>query len=106
MEISEELKENYWRTIRRTRASGRVSPSVVAKTEEKWKKYDTAIVRQALEIHISRYSSYKENYTLGIMRNLQRCKDNGAALKRNNSFHRFEQKDYDFEALEKELLAN
>lgn len=106
MAISEELKKNYWSIIRRTRSSGRIAQSVIDKTEEKWQKYDESVIRKALELHISQYPSYKENYTLGIMRNLQRDKDSNREV-RKNQFQQFEQRgDIDFEALEQELLAN
>lgn len=106
MAISNELKESYWRIIRRTRSSGRISPSVIQKTEEKWQQYDESVIRQALEIHISRYPSYKENYTLGIMRNLQRDKDSNREH-RKQQFRQFEQRsDIDFEALERDLIEN
>lgn len=106
MAISEELKENYWKIIRRTRSSGRIAQSVIDKTEEKWQKYDESVIRQALELHISRYPSYKENYTLGIMRNLQRDKDSNREV-RKNRFQQFEQrKDIDFAELERKLLEN
>lgn len=103
----EELKKKYWNLIRQTRKSGRISPSVIEKAQAQWEKYDKGVIRQALEIHIQHYPSYPERYTLGIMRNLQRCKDNGAGVaKPRNSFNSFEQNKYDFDQLEKELLAN
>ena len=105
MAISAELKENYWRTIRRTRSSGRISPSVIEKTEAQWEKFDESVIKQALEIHISRYSSYKENYTLGIMRNLQRDKESNREY-RKNAFQLEQKQDIDFDALERDLLAN
>lgn len=106
MAISAELKENYWRTIRRTRSSGRISPSVIEKTQAQWEQFDESVIRQALEIHISRYPGYKENYTLGIMRNLQRDKDSNREH-RQQQFKQFEQQsDIDFEALEQELTEN
>ena len=103
----EELKKKYWKLVQQTRKSGRISPSVIEKAQKQWEKYDESVVRQALEIHIQHYPSYPERYTLGIIRNLQRCKDNGTESGRpKNSFNRFEQNHYDFEQLEKELLAN
>ncbi|MCX4270804.1 MAG: hypothetical protein OSJ71_00930 [Acetatifactor sp.] len=103
----EELKKKYWGLVKKTRKSGRISPSVIGKAEEQWKRFDESVVRQALEIHIQHYPSYPERYTLGIMRNLQRCKEGGPETARpRNSFNRFEQNKYDFEQLEKELLAN
>ncbi len=106
MAIAEELKENYWRIIRRTRSSGRIAQSVIKKTEEKWQKYDESIIRQALEIHISRYPGYKENYTLGIMRNLQRDRDSNREHRRQQFRQSGQRGDIDFEALERDLLAN
>lgn len=103
----EELKKKYWSLVRQTRKSGRISPSVIEKVQAQWEKFDTSVVKQALEIHIQHYPSYPERYTLGIMRNLQRCKDNGTATtKHGNSFNRFEQNNYNFDQLEEELLAN
>ncbi len=101
------LKKKYWSLVRQTRKSGRISPSVIEKAEQQWEKFDESVVRQALDIHIQHYASYPERYTLGIMRNLQRCKDNGTGTAMpGNSFNRFEQNKYDFDQLEKELLAN
>ncbi len=103
----EELKKKYWNLIRQTRKSGRISPSVIEKVQAQWERYDESVIRQALEIHIQHYPSYPERYTLGIMRNLQRCKDNGMETARpRNSFNSFKQNKYDFDQLEKELLAN
>lgn len=102
----ENLKKRYWETIRKTRSSGRISPSVIEKTEKKWEQFDKETVREALDIHISRYPGYKENYTLGIMRNLQREKQAGAKpAARRNSFNNFPQRDYDYAELERRLLA-
>lgn len=102
----ENLKKRYWEIIRKTRSSGRVSPSVIEKTERKWEQFDSETVRQALEIHIARYQGYKENYTLGIMRNLQREKQSGMKLATvKNSFNDFPQREYDYAELERRLLA-
>lgn len=103
--VSEEIRERYWAVIRRTRQSGRVSPSVVAKVEEGWKKYDEDVVEEALKIHTSRYSGYREQYTAGIMRNLQRQKQAGQPVKKD-PFSGMMRQDYDFEQMERELLAN
>lgn len=103
----DELKKKYWSAVRWSRRSGRISPSVIEKAEAQWEQFDESVVRQALEIHIQHYPSYPERYTLGIMRNLQRCKDNGTQTPGpRNNFNSFEQNRYDFDQLEKELLAN
>ncbi len=75
--VSEELKREYWKVIRRTRPSGRISPGLVSRTEEQWKAFDEDVVAEALRVHIVQHKSEKECYTLGIMRNLQKQKDKG-----------------------------
>lgn len=102
----ERLKENYWRIIRRTRKSGRISQSVQAKEEEYWKQFPEDVICEALHIHIERYPSYKECYTRGIMRNLAKAKAEGKAVSNKNPFCDFKQRDYDFDALEKQLVSN
>lgn len=105
--LSEELKHNYWAKITRTRKSGRISPSVIEKTEEVWKKFDEDVVAEALRIHTSHYPDYKENYTLGIMRNLQKQKASGRIVKKKPGFNDFSmQREYDFDELERMLLSN
>ena len=103
--ISEETRKNYWAVIRRTRQSGRISQSVIDRVEESWKSFDEDVVEEALKIHQSRYHSYKEQYTIGIMRNLQREKAQGKQVGKK-AWSPAEQHDYDFEQLEKDLLAN
>ncbi len=106
----EELKEQYWRTIAYTRKSGRISPNVKKKAEAQWEKYPREIVEEALRIHIRQYRdpSYKENYTLGIMRNLQ--KQAQAGLRKpegeKNSFCDYQQNAYDYDALLAKVRAN
>lgn len=71
-----------------------------------WKVFDEDVVREALRIHIERYPSYRESYTIGIMRNLQKQKQAGKTVKPKNSFVPKKRADYDFEELEKQLLDN
>lgn len=99
------LKENYWKLIARTRKSGRVSPNVIRKEEEYWGRYDEDVVREALSVHIRKYQNYKENYTRGIMRNMQRQKETAGQVRKENLYNRFMQRDYDYEALERDLLG-
>lgn len=101
----EELKENYWRVLRRTRKSGRISQGVVEKEEAYWGRFPREVVEQALRIHISRYPDYKESYTRGIIRNLakERGKERSAG---QNAFCSFPQRDYDYSELEKQLVEN
>ncbi len=107
MKDLEQLIQDYWKIVRGTRKSGRIAPSVIIRVQEQWKRYDKDVVMEALRIHISRYREYKEAYTIGIMRNLQKQKDAGGRIKTGNPFNTgMEQQDYDFEQLEKEILAN
>lgn len=103
--IEEHLKENYWKVIARTRKSGRISPNVIKKEEEDWKQYDEDVVKEALSVHIRKYPGFKENYTRGIMRNMQRQKAETGRVKKENQYNSFMQREYDFDALEKELLG-
>lgn len=104
--VSEELRKRYWTVIKETRQSGRISPSVISRVEESWNKYDDDVVAEALNIHILRYRGYRESYTVGIMRNLQKQKAEGRAVKKpKNSFHNFNQRSYDYDELEKMLLT-
>ena len=100
------VKAEYWKIVSRTRNSGRIAQSVKNRTEERWKKYDEDVIIEALRIHMSRYKGYKETYTIGIMRNLQKRKDSGGQIKAGNAFTQFKQNEYDFDQLEKEILAN
>lgn len=106
MKEMEELRENYWRTIAGTRKSGRIAQSVKDRVEKEWEKFDDDVVRESLSIHISRYRDFKESYTIGIMRNLQKRKESGNGTGRgSNAFNDFEQRKYDYAELEKKLLA-
>lgn len=101
-----ELKMQYWRVVSGTRKSGRIAESVKMRIEKKWDSYDDDVILEALQIHIDRYKAYKETYTIGIMRNLQKKKDMTGKIKNENQFNQFMHTDYDFEALEREILAN
>lgn len=106
MESLEELKKRYWSVVCKTRLSGRISPSIVAKMEEKWALYGEDVIRAALETHLEKYQGMKENYTLGIMRNMQRQKRQGIPLQKGNQFCQFEQRTgVDYKKLEAELEA-
>lgn len=102
----EEKKAEYWKTISRTRKSGRIAESVRKRIEETWARFDDDVVMEALQIHMQRYPMYRETYTVGIMRNLQRQKAATGKVREDNPFNRIEQNNYDFDELEKELLAN
>lgn len=106
MTAGEELRENYWRIIRRTRKSGRISQSVIDKEEAYWRQFSNDVVENALRIHISRYPSYKECYTRGIMRNLAKAAGTHRPTEARNSFCQFPQREYDFDELEKLLVNN
>lgn len=102
----EELKEKYWRTVSQTRKSGRIAGSVKERIEQEWKRFDEEVVLEALRIHINRYKDYKENYTIGIMRNLQKQKNITGRVGNSNQFNNMMNREYDMESLERELLAN
>lgn len=106
----EELKEQYWRTLAYTRKSGRISENVKKKAEAQWEKYPREIVEEALQIHIRQYRdpSYKENYTLGIMRNLSKQAQAGLRkpAEEKNAFHNYKQNDYDWDALLEKVKVN
>jgi hypothetical protein len=104
--VSETVKRNYWEAIRRTRKSGRIAQSVIDRVEESWNKFDDDVIEEALNIHLRRYGDYKENYTLGIMRNLQKRKASGAPVRKKNSFNDFEQRKYDYDELERMILSS
>lgn len=99
----EQLKEEYWKTIRYTRKSGRIARAVKDRVEKSWERYDEDVVMEALRIHMSRYPGNKENYTVGIMRNIQKRKDAGGRVKQENKFNQFEQHDYNFDAIQRAL---
>lgn len=75
--VAEDLKELYWNTMKKTRVSGRISQSLIDKTEEQWKGFDSDVVEEALLIHTSHHPNKRENYTIGIMNNLQKQKSGG-----------------------------
>ncbi|NBK93044.1 hypothetical protein D5278_13825 [bacterium 1XD21-13] len=104
--VSEDLKEQYWSLIRRTRKSGRVAQSVIDRVEKSWEAFEPEVVEEALRIHTMRYPEYKENYTIGIMRNLQKQKAAGQPVKQKekNKFFNFEQHGYDIKELERRLI--
>lgn len=102
----EEKKAAYWKAISRTRKSGRIADSVRQRIEGTWERFDEDVVLEALQIHMQRYPMYRETYTVGIMRNLQRQKAATGKARQDNPFNRIEQNNYDFDELEKELLAN
>lgn len=106
----EKLKEEYWKVIAKTRQSGRISDSVKAKEEQYWDAFPEQVVRQALEIHIKNYSGYRESYTRGIMRNInKKLQVAGKPVsKPGNKFSNFNQRNYteaDYAALERKLLG-
>lgn len=104
--VSGDIKEQYWSLIRRTRKSGRVAQSVIDRVEKSWEAFEPEVVEEALRIHTMRYPGYKENYTIGIMRNLQKQKAAGQLVKQKekNKFFNFEQHGYDIKELERRLI--
>lgn len=109
VEVDKELRSSYWKVVSRTRQSGRISKSVIDRVEASWERFSPDVVEEALKIHRDRYAGYKENYTIGIMRNLQRDKDAGRPIGKHSvpawSGENLK-RDYDYAALEDEILAN
>jgi hypothetical protein len=74
----------YWETVRWTRSTGKISDGIKQREQEYWAKFDPALVIRALRIHIQKYPNIKEQYTRGILRNLQK---GGAAHARDGRDH-------------------
>ena len=68
------LIREYWDTIRFTRKTGNVAYSIVQREMQYWERFPVEIVLEALDIHIRRYQTKREDYTRGIMRRLGREK--------------------------------
>ncbi|NPV80817.1 MAG: hypothetical protein HPY52_11160 [Firmicutes bacterium] len=62
----------YWDVIRFTRKTGQVADNIVAREMDYWERFPVGIVMQALEIHIRKCQTKREEYTRGIMRRLER----------------------------------
>lgn len=106
----EKLKEEYWKVVSKTRMSGRISDSVKAKEEQYWDAFPEQVVQQALEIHIKNYPGYKESYTRGIMRNINKKLQVTGAAKPipGNKFGNFHQRNYseaEYDDMERKLLG-
>src|SRR5699024_12437297 len=67
------LSKQYWDVIRETRTHGKVAESVIYKNMKKWIKYDAEVVEYALKEHINNNKGKKEEYTIGIMREIGRA---------------------------------
>ncbi len=132
----QQVIEQYWKTIKYTRRSGRISESVITKEMEIWQEYDPAIVIRALTVHINKHKTTRETYTRGIMRNMadqsrydpepdtsdqlggisqpgtnpppvSLRKTQPAAQEKRNRFNNFSHREIDYEAIEHlELLLN
>lgn len=63
------LNKQYWDAIRETRKNNKIAHSVIFKNMEKWTKYHPKVIEYALKTHADSHKGYKEEYTLGIMRN-------------------------------------
>ncbi|WP_110926838.1 hypothetical protein [Bacillus massiliglaciei] len=65
--------DDYLEMIRHTRSSGKISDSVILKMYQDWDKYPEKRVEYGVKTHLenSAFHSKKENYTLGIIRNIK-----------------------------------
>lgn len=66
----QEVLDEYWQMIRRTRKSGKLAESVVLKWMDKWSVFPADVVIAGLRIHLAKYPSKREEYTYGIIRRL------------------------------------
>lgn len=68
---TQDLINQYWQVIKKTRKTNIVSYNIILKTMKQWEKYDSIVIHYALKKHIESYDDgdHNEKYTLGIIRN-------------------------------------
>lgn len=71
-QVQQKVIVEYWEAIRFTRKTGRISDGIKRREMEYWNRFEPNVVIQALQIHMEKYPTFREEYTRGIMRNLQR----------------------------------
>ena len=62
--------EEYWDCMRYTRRTGTVAEGIIKKEQSYWEKFPPGVVIKALNIHMVKYPTHREQYTRGIIRNL------------------------------------
>lgn len=85
--------EKYFEQLRWTRKTGKISESIRNKELAYWEKFEPKVVIEALKTHMEKYPTMREEYTRGIIRNIDRSKgdrnneweNSGAVNKRNES---------------------
>ncbi len=107
---AEQLKviDSFFDVLKYTRRGGGIADGVKLRIYGKWEKYETQKVIYGLNIYINNPALHdkKENYALGIIRNLTAGEISGKSGKtkvsdKPNKFINYEQRDWDFERLNK-----
>ena len=107
---AEQLKviDSFFDVLKYTRRGGGIADGVKLRIYGKWEKYETQKVIYGLNIYINNPALHdkKENYALGIIRNLTAGEISGKSGRTNmldkpNKFINYEQRDWDFERLNK-----
>lgn len=79
----------YWDIIKFTRKTGKIALNIIAREMKYWEQFPVEIVLEAINIHINRCQSKREEYTRGIMRRLRREREqNRIERGGNNAKHR------------------
>lgn len=107
---AEQLKviDSFFDVLKYTRRGGRIADGVKLRIYDKWEKYETQKVIYGLSVYIDNPALHdkKENYALGIIRNLAAGEISGKSGKTKaydklNKFINYEQRDWDFNTLDK-----
>ena len=107
---AEQLKviDSFFDVLKYTRRGGRIADGVELKIYSEWEKYETQKVIYGLSVYIDNPALHdkKENYALGIIRNLTSAEISGKEEKRgvsgkSNKFINYEQRNWDFDTLNK-----
>lgn len=64
--------EEYFAAVAKTRKTGMIAASVMARELEYWEKFEPELVVMALTVHLKKHRGKREAYTRGIMRGLSR----------------------------------
>lgn len=80
--------EEYFEQLKWTRKTGKLSKSIKERELKYWEKFEPDVVVEALRTHIIKYPTMREEYTRGIMRNVdvqKKAKTEGTNVGKNNS---------------------
>lgn len=62
----------YWNCIRHTRRTAKISAGVIQRWMDKWSKYETRTIVEAMLVHVSKHQDKREEYTAGIIRGMSK----------------------------------